>query len=336
MAPVTAAPPVTADAGPPVTVAVVSWNTRELLLRCLAALRDDVEAGRARVVVVDNASEDGSAAAVREHARWAEVIESPGNLGFGAAVNLVAARTSSAWLMSANADIAVTPGALKRMIAAADADPRIGAVAPRLILPGGRTQHSVGPFPTLVLALVFALGVHRISPALGDRLCLPDCWDAERARVVPWAVGACLLLRRTAFDAVGGFDARQWMYAEDLELGWRLHDAGWLTRYEPEAHVAHAEAAATTQAFGSGRTPRYMRATYEAIARRRGVTRARLTAAVNLAGTLARLIWMAPLALLAPGRRPALGSTWRWARAHRPGLRITVPATPVQHSGPPR
>ena len=87
------------NAGAPVTVAVVSWNTRELLLRCLAALRDDVEAARVQVVVVDNGSRDGSAAAAREHAPWAEVIEAPGQSRFGAAVNLVAARTSSEWLV---------------------------------------------------------------------------------------------------------------------------------------------------------------------------------------------------------------------------------------------
>ncbi|MEO9119880.1 MAG: glycosyltransferase family 2 protein, partial [Solirubrobacteraceae bacterium] len=206
------------------TVAVVSFQTRKLLLDCLAALRADVDAGRIRVCVVDNRSTDGSAAAAREHAPWAEVITPERNLGFGAAVNLVAARSASPWLLAANADIAPHPGALAQLLAAGTADPRAGAVAPRLILPDGATQHSVGPFPSVALAVTFALGAHRLSPRLADRLCLDDHWDPRRARTVPWALAACLLLRRAAFDAIGGFDARQWMYAEDLDFGWRLRD----------------------------------------------------------------------------------------------------------------
>ncbi|MGH2867676.1 MAG: glycosyltransferase family 2 protein [Solirubrobacteraceae bacterium] len=306
-----------------VTVAVVSWNTRELLLGCLAALHGDVEAGRADVYVIDNGSQDGSAAAARRHAPWAQVLLAPGNVGFGAAVNLVAAHTQSEWLAAANADVAVTPGALQRLLAAGS-DPRAGAVAPRLALPGGDTQHSVGPLPTLPLALTFALGAHKLSPQLGDRLCLETLWDPERPRFVPWAIGAFLLLRRSAFDAIGGFDEHQWMYAEDLDLGWRLREAGWLTRYEPGALVKHAGAAATAQAFGPERTVRFMRATYEVIARRRGTARARLTAAVNLLGTLLRVAWMAPLALARPGRRPQLRATCAWAGAHRQGLRIKL------------
>src|ERR1019366_47153 len=101
--------------------------------------------------------------------------------------------------------------------------------------------------------------------------------------------GAFLLLRRTAFDAVGGFDHRQWMYAEDLDLGWRLSAAGWITRYEPRARVLHASGAATSAAFGSDRVPRFMRATYAVIVRRRGVARTWITAAINVLGAVARI-----------------------------------------------
>jgi N-acetylglucosaminyl-diphospho-decaprenol L-rhamnosyltransferase len=138
-------------------------------------------------------------------------------------------------------------------------------------------------------------------------------------------VGACLLLRRSAFDAIGGFDARQWMYAEDLDLGWRLRDAGWVTRYEPGAVVAHTSAAATAPAFGAGRRRRAMAATYEVIARRRGPLRARVTAAVNLAGTAARVGWIAPAALVARGPRARLRDTWGWLAAHREGLALRGP-----------
>jgi N-acetylglucosaminyl-diphospho-decaprenol L-rhamnosyltransferase len=309
---------------PPVTVAVVSWNTRELLLRCLGSLRADVTSGRARVVVVDNGSGDGSAAAAGESAPWAEVVALTDNPGFGAAVNLVAAGSASPWLMAANADVAVRPGALTALLDAGS-DPRVGAAAPKLVLPGGGAQYSVGPLPSPALAVGFALGVHRIVPVLAERLCLEGHWDPERPRDVPWAIAAALLLRRSAFDAVGGFDERQWLYAEDLDLGWRLHQAGWLTRYAPHAIVDHASGAATAIAFGDGRRARFMRETYAVIERRRGPGAARSIAAANALGAAARLVWMAPLAMVSRRWRPPTRDTVGWLRAHLRGVRAGRP-----------
>jgi N-acetylglucosaminyl-diphospho-decaprenol L-rhamnosyltransferase len=311
-----------------VTVVVVSWNTRQLLLRCLRALADEAGAGRADVVVVDNHSSDDSAHAARTEAPWAEVLEPGCNLGFGRAVNLAARRLRTDWLVVANADVAPEPGALGALLQAGGADRGIGAVAPRLMLPDGSTQHSVGPLPSVSLAAAFTLGLQRVIPGLGERLCLEGYWDPDRAREVPWAVGAFLLLRRQAFDDVGGFDERQWMYAEDLDLGWRLRDAGWATRYEPAARVRHADGAATAAAFGAYRTERFMCATYSVIARRRGAAAAWSTAALNLLGAAARLVWMAPLAAADPRWRGRWRETRRWLRAHRQGLR-----SPAELSG---
>src|ERR1700744_385291 len=201
----------------PVAIAIVSHDTRDLLLRCLDSVAQDVEAGRAEAWVVDTGSRDGSAPAAREHAPWGTILEPQGNIGSGRAVNLVAARTDGAWLLCANADVELEPGTLSAMLAAA-ADGRVGAVAPRLILPDGRTQHSVHSLPTLRFTVAFNLGAPALSPRLADRLLLHGRYDADRARQVAWAIGAMLLLRRAAFDAVGGFDERQWMYAEDLDM----------------------------------------------------------------------------------------------------------------------
>ena len=132
----------------PVTVAVVSWNTRELLLRCLSSLARDVESGLASVWVVDNGSTDGSLEAARKAAPWAEVVNAGENLGFGRAVNRVAERTESPWIVAANADVAPEPGALATLVEAGH-ESEVGCVAPRLILPNGETQHSAYPFPTI-------------------------------------------------------------------------------------------------------------------------------------------------------------------------------------------
>ncbi|MGI8413548.1 MAG: glycosyltransferase family 2 protein [Solirubrobacteraceae bacterium] len=303
-----------------VTVAVVSWNTRQLLLRCLGSLADEVHAGRADVWVLDNASTDGSASAARIHAPWAQVIEAGANLGFGRAVNVVAAQTRSQWILVANADVALQPGALDALLASG-ADARVGCVAPRLVLPGGATQHSVHPFPTVPLTLAFNLGMHRLSARIADRLCLEGFWDPERARLVPWAIGACLLVRRATFEAVGGFDEQQWMYAEDLDLAWRMGQLDWTTRYEPRALVCHESSAATRAAFGDQQMSRFLGATYAMLLRRRGALRMWSTAAINIVGAGCRVAWMTPLALLCRRWRAPSADNRRWLKAHLQALR---------------
>ncbi len=297
---------------PAVAVAVVSWNTREHLRACLESLAGEAAAGRAEVWVVDGGSRDGSPALVRDAFGWAHLVERPENPGFGAAVNAVAElATGHAWIAAANADVALEPGALQTLVAAGHRDPAAGAIAPRLIAPDGSTQHSVFPFPTLGFTVLFNLGVGRRRRAWADERCLEGAWDAERARRVPWAVGAFLLVRREAWDAVGGFDPGQWLYAEDLDLGWRLARAGWATRYEPAARVRHAGSAATAQAFGDARTERWMRATYDWMERRRGRALTRAVALVNVLGALGR--WVA--------RVDPVEVHLGWARLHALGLR---------------
>ncbi len=303
-----------------VTVAVVSWNTRELLLRCLRSLGGDAERGKAEVWVVDNGSSDGSPEAARAEAPWAHVVQTERNLGYGAAVNLVARATADPWLLAANADVALEPGALQKMLDAA-ADPQVGCVAPRLVLPSGATQHSVHAFPTLRFTSAFNLGLYRLSPRRAEAACLEGRWNPDRDRPVPWAIGACLLLRRAAFDSVGGFDESQWMYAEDLDLGWRLRQAGWVTWYEPHACVLHDASAATTLAFGSDRHAEFMTATYRLLLRRRGRARMLATAGLNLTGSTLRLAWMLPLAAVSGRWRTSAAETRRWLKAHLRALR---------------
>src|SRR5438874_12915548 len=116
----------------PVVVAVLSWNTRDLLQRCLESFASEVEAGRVELWVVDNASSDGSAELVRERFGWANLIASEEDLGFGRAGNLVASRTESEWIATANADIARREGTLDALLDVARRDPGAGATAPRL------------------------------------------------------------------------------------------------------------------------------------------------------------------------------------------------------------
>jgi N-acetylglucosaminyl-diphospho-decaprenol L-rhamnosyltransferase len=128
-------------------------------------------------------------------------------------------------------------------------------------------------------------------------------------------------VRRTAFDEVGGFDESQWMYAEDLDLGWRLRRAGWKTVYEPDATVFHEDRAASKRAFGDQVVARHMEASYAWMERRRGVVLTRVYALLNMLGALLQLATRKP-----EGRRRAR----YWLRIHRLGMKS--PAAPSPRS----
>jgi GT2 family glycosyltransferase len=296
------------------TVAVVSWNTRDLLDRCLRSLAAYAEAGLVEVWVVDNASSDGSAEMVSQRHPWARLLALDENRGYGAAVNLVAEQTSSPWFAFANADVALEPGSLEHLIRAGEADPEAGIIAPRLVLPNGQTQHLAWPFPTLGATVAQNLGPRLLTARLADRLPLYGAWDPERPRRIAWAVGAFLLVRREAWDEIGGFDPDQWMSAEDLDLGWRMHAAGWATRYEPSAIVHHEESSATRSVWGDHLPIHWQRCAYAWMVRRRGRVRTAGVGLVNLIGSALRLV----LWSLLTGFRPNDRVLWfrRWTLVH--------------------
>ncbi|MBA3298910.1 MAG: glycosyltransferase family 2 protein [Thermoleophilaceae bacterium] len=304
-----------------VAVAVVSTNLRDLLASTLESLRPDADAGLIEVWVVDNASTDGSPEMVRERFSWVSLVASEENVGYGTAVNMVAERTRTEWIAAANEDIEIRPGAIARLLAAARDHPDAALVAPRLELPDGSTQHSVHPFPTLWLTVLFNLGLHHLSRRLADHLCLEGHWDPGKPRSVDWAMATFLLARRSAWEEVGGFDRAQWMHAEDLDIAWRLRRAGWRTRYEPSAEVFHVGSAASKKAFGDELMTRFMAASYGWQARRRSPAIARAIALVNCAGVAARLAALQPLARVRGGRFAESRDQCRyWLGVHRTGL----------------
>jgi GT2 family glycosyltransferase len=305
---------------PAVAIAIVSYNTRSLLDECLRSLRADADAGRADVWVVDNASTDGSADMVEADHPWARLIRSEENLGYGPAVNVVARRTSTAWVAPANSDLEFTPGALATLLNAGEAHPEAGAIAPRLVLPDGSTQQSVQPFPSVGTALLTASRAASLSGRVRARMYLPGAWDPDVAQEVPWATGAFLLVRRRAWEEVGGFDEAQWMYAEDLDLGWRLAKAGWTTRYEPGAVVHHHESAASKVAFGgqAGVVDKWVRANHAWMVRRQGLARTWAASGITAAEAGLRVVALGALARRDPDR---YGEKLAWARRDLKGAR---------------
>jgi N-acetylglucosaminyl-diphospho-decaprenol L-rhamnosyltransferase len=213
---------------PDVSISLVNTNSRELLLACLESL-----AGvDAEIVVLDNASEDGSAAAVRERYPEVRLIEQRRRAGFGTNHNTVIRATTGRYVFILNEDTTSDDWGFERMVAHLDANPRVAALGPRLIYPDGREQSSAWRFPSPDAAL---LGLVTLGRA-GIRQS-----GGSETRDVDWAMAAALLVRREALDEVGLFDEGFFIYSEETDICRRLRDAGWRTQFFPSVTVVHHE-----------------------------------------------------------------------------------------------
>ena len=219
---------------PDVTVSVVNHSRRDAVLRLLASLERDVRGSElaVEVVVLDNASDDGSVEAVRERFPWARVVAQPVRAGFGANHNRIVRETFGRHVLVLSHDAEPAPGALARMVAYMDAHPRVAVVAPRLRYPDGRPQASAWRFPTPAVAALSTFTLARAGVVQST---------GERPRRIDWAMGAALLVRRAALDDVGLFDEDFFMYSEETDLCLRLARAGWETHFLPDATVVHAD-----------------------------------------------------------------------------------------------
>jgi GT2 family glycosyltransferase len=218
---------------PDLTISIVNHNSRELLLACL----DSLAGTAAEIVVLDNASEDGSVEVVRERFPDVRLIAQPFRAGFGANHNTVIRATRGRYVCVLNADTTAADWGFERMVAYLDGHPRVAAIGPKLVYPEGRSQVSAWRFPT---PLVTLLGLITLS-LVGVRQS-----EGSRPRAVGWVTGAALLLRRAALDEVGLFDEDFFLYSEEVDLQFRLHRAGWNVHYFPEVTVIHHESQLNT------------------------------------------------------------------------------------------
>jgi GT2 family glycosyltransferase len=229
----------------PVSVAVINYNTRDHLRACLASV---VPEHPAEVIVVDNASTDGSAEMVPCEFPDVTLIAREDNPGYGAAANRAIAASSGDVVLLLNSDTRILPGALTDIVDYAERNPAAAIVGPRLLNQDGSFQRSCFPWPGAGAALFEEIvGSSRITgiPVLRERFW--RTWSHDRPRKVPWVLGAALAIRREAFEAVGGFDPSFFMYFEETDLCKRLWQAGWEVHFSPEAEIVHVGGASTTQ-----------------------------------------------------------------------------------------
>jgi GT2 family glycosyltransferase len=233
------------------SVVIVSWRTRELLIACLRSLRealgDRMAAGAAEVIVVENASDDGSAEAVREQFPEVRLLANHENRGYAAGNNqgIEAARGENVILL--NPDTEVPREAVERLEACLRERPRAGAAAPMLVYPDGRPQPSLRGFPTPLALFGAVTGLARLATAGSPLVAYQPRELPAVASLVDQPMTSCLLLRGAALREVGRFDETFPIFFNDVDLCWRLRQAGWEIWFVPEARVVHYGGASTRQ-----------------------------------------------------------------------------------------
>ena len=204
-----------------------------------------------KVIVVDNDSGDGTVEMVRREYREVELHPNGSNLGFSAATNIGIRSGDAPYVLALNPDTRVTEGALDAVIEVLERHGEVAVAGPNLVQEDGTPDHAAKrSFPTPLSALGHFTGI-------GRRPGSPDALAAYRAPAVESGPvdavnGAFMLMRRSALEQAGGFDEGYWMYMEDLDLSYRLAQAGWTSWYEPSATVIHIKGASA----GRHRSPR--------------------------------------------------------------------------------
>lgn len=228
-----------------ISAIVVNFNAAEHLAGCVRSLRAE---GVAEVIVADNGSTDSSRQALAAADPAAVFLPTGGNLGYGGGANRAASVARGRLLLVCNPDIVLEPGCTSALVAALDTDPELGLVGPRIVDAEGDVYPSPRRFPGVGVALGHAfLGLVAPRNRYTRRYRMLD-WDRAQFRTADWVSGACFLVRRPAWDALGGFDEAYFMYVEDVDLCWRAWRAGWKVGFEPAAGVVHAHGASTDQA----------------------------------------------------------------------------------------
>lgn len=226
---------------PELSVVVVNYSTREATSGCLRSVYETADGLDLEVVVVDNGSEDGSAAAFRERFPGAVTIEAGENLGFARAVNRGARVATGSWLLLLNPDTVVLPGSLRALVDFAERHPEYGVFGGRTLRPDGTVDpSSCWGAPSLWSLATFATMLStafKRSPVFDPESL--GGWQRDSAREVPIVTGCLLLIRRTAWDALGGMDEDYFLYGEDAEFSLRAGRAGLRRVVVPDAVIVH-------------------------------------------------------------------------------------------------
>jgi GT2 family glycosyltransferase len=233
-------------------VCIVNWNTREHLRRCLDSLRLHAADLAPAIVVVDNGSADGSAAMVAAEYPEVQLVANPDNRGYAAGNNQALRAVEAEFKLLLNPDVQVTPGSIQYLVEFLRSHPAAGAVSPRLRYPDGRVQLTCRTFPTPDVVLYDALLLAKLfpqSPTFGKYRM--SWWAHDDEREVDQPMASAFLLRDAALQEVGLFDEAFPIFFNDVDLCYRLKQAGWEVWFTARVEMTHFHGASTSQVWGS-------------------------------------------------------------------------------------
>jgi N-acetylglucosaminyl-diphospho-decaprenol L-rhamnosyltransferase len=225
-------------------VVIVSFRSAALLRSCLASLRLHPASAPVRIQVIDNASGDGTAEMLRREFPEVDLTVSQANAGFAAAANQAIAAGFAPYVLLLNPDTELADSVLDRLLAVMDEHPKVGICGPLLQQPSGAVDHAAArSFPTPLSSIGHFLNLSQRRHA--PQALRGYAAHTDRGGPVDAVNGAFMLIRRQALEDVGAFDEGYWMYMEDLDLCYRMREAGWLTWFEPSVSSKHVKGGST-------------------------------------------------------------------------------------------
>ncbi|MDX2128639.1 MAG: glycosyltransferase family 2 protein [Chloroherpetonaceae bacterium] len=224
---------------PKVSVIIVNYRTPKLLLEAIRSVMNTVR-NRFEIIAVDNASGDNTATLVREQFPLVHMIQSSVNVGFAAGNNLAMPFARGEYIFFLNPDTIVHEGSIDTLIAYLDSHLKVGLVSPKLLNADGSLQRSINRFYSFFGTL--------FDNRIASQFLKTDAFeDHDTIREIDWAKGAALMIRHSILKEIGSFDEQFWIYAEEIDLCYRIKKAGWANVYLPSAVITHLEKQSSKQ-----------------------------------------------------------------------------------------
>jgi len=297
--------PDVAGPAPDLSVLIVNWNTLDILRDCLSSVGRHLSSVSHEVIVVDNASSDGSAEMVAREFPRMRLIRNAENVGFARANNQAMRAARGSWFLLLNSDTVVTDASVAELVGTVKAQPGVGVAHCRLLFENGRLQHSTYRFPSIGLALLENFGLYKLLPARRrGEILLGGYWNQVAERDVDWVAGAFMLLPRAVFEKTGGFSEAYFMYGEDMEWCYRIRDAGWRIRYYPQASLVHRDHSSAAIRWGDQRIAICIKRQVDIYEKRHGRAHSVVFQLVHTGGALFRTVYFTVMGAL--GGRNAL------------------------------
>jgi len=222
---------------PDISIVIVNWNTRQLLLDCLASVHATIKGVTYEVWVVDNASHDGSVPAVRALYPQVMIIENDSNLGFAAANNKALRQINGRYALLLNTDTILTPCAIEKIYSFMEETPEAGLACGQLLNRDGSKQNSIANFPSILTLLINETLL---------RILMPKSFPSKRQHYlqpikVDSCIGACLMVKKEAMEAIGLLDERYFFFMEETDWALTMKQGGWASWFIPDAGIYHLQ-----------------------------------------------------------------------------------------------